>query len=534
MAKTGQKEGCNYNGDGVLLPNYGWVQNTSNLSQIRDMVELIGDKPINHNEFMRRVYSFRIQNEPDLAKWTYDARCRARAIVATGMVHLDRDIQGYVITDLGRDLIKAPKSTVIKKKNRILSQEEKEIFKKGILSNPPVIQVLMLLNNSKRNGMSLSKYDIGAQLGFAGDRGFTHIEAEYVVRIGASFNDKEGDADKWARTILSWLKQVGWVVPSVKLNYGNKTLQTYTTTEEVENVLRYDAKSVTKYVPQEMMCSEKNPFSQIVQQRRFSILQALQKGKLTSLSDLTEKINKEGLSIDSETVKFELTSLSQAGFQISKDHDIYCLEDNLLLDEIKELPKKIDLSSKDDLEKSIEHYVVEYADTIPSRLVDSLIRYGSTGRDNCAEFEGAVTRIFTFMGYNSKQLGQGNGRVADVIASYKDSMVAKSYGLIIDAKAYTKYNFNASDVRKMKEYIILHQQELMVEMIPKHAFAFVSMDFVPEEKALTEISNDTAVKGTAIDVYTLLELSSKTSKQEIKISDIYDSFTTNKRFVCPA
>jgi len=112
-------------------------------------------------------------------------------------------LQGYVITDLGKELVKAPKSNVIRKKNRILTDEEKEIFKRGILSNPPVIQVLTLLNESKRQGKSLSKYDIGARLGYAGDRGFTHIEAEYVARIGASFNDKEGDADKWARTILS-------------------------------------------------------------------------------------------------------------------------------------------------------------------------------------------------------------------------------------------------------------------------------------------------------------------------------------------
>ena len=175
MAKRGQKEGCNYTGNGSLLPNYGWVQNTSNLSMIRDMVELVGDEPINHNEFMRRVYAYRISQEPDLAKWSYDARCRARAIVATGMIRLDRNIQGYVITDLGRELLNAPKSDVIKKKNRILCDEEKEIFKRGILSNPPVVQVLSLLNSSRRQGRSLSKYDIGAQLGYAGDRGFTHI-----------------------------------------------------------------------------------------------------------------------------------------------------------------------------------------------------------------------------------------------------------------------------------------------------------------------------------------------------------------------
>ena len=529
MAKKGQKEGCSYKGDGPLLPNYGWVQNTSNLSVVRDMVELVGDDSINHYEFMRRVYAYRTRIEPDLAKWTYDARCRARAIVATGMMRLDRDKQGYAITDLGRKLINAPKSDKVGK----LSQEEIELFKKGILTNPPVIQVLTLLNNSKHNGKSLSKYDIGAQLGYAGDRGFTHIEADYVASIGASFNDKEGDADKWARTIISWLQQVGWVVPGEKLDYSGKSLKTYTTTEEVENVLRYSAKSITKYVPQEMLCSEKNPFADIVQKRRFAILKALTGRTPTHLNDLIMKINETGLTIDIETVQFELTSLSQAGFQIDHDHDLYCMQDHLILDEKKEQSNIVDVSSKDNLEKNIEHYVVKYEDSIPSKLGDSLIRYGSTGKDNCVEFEGAVTRFFTFMGYESTQLGQGNGRVADVIARYKSSKIAQSYGLIIDAKAYKKYNFNAGDIRKMKEYIILHQEELMHEMIPKHAFAFVSMDFVPEENALKEISDDTSVNGTAIDVYTLLELGALISKQKLNKSDLFNSFTTNRRYLCP-
>lgn len=107
-----------------------------------------------------------------------------------------------------------------------------------------------------------------------------------------------------------------------------------------------------------------------------------------------------------------------------------------------------------------------------------------------------------------------------------------AYGLIIDTKAYEKYNFPAGDVRKMKEYIALHGAELMQDMIPHHAFAFISMAFTPPDEHLSEIAKDTAVNGTAIDVFTLMELGSKVSKQEVSIADIYSSFTTNKLFVC--
>ena len=38
-----------YEGEGKLLTNYGWVQNTSNLSTVRDTVELVSEDGMNHN-----------------------------------------------------------------------------------------------------------------------------------------------------------------------------------------------------------------------------------------------------------------------------------------------------------------------------------------------------------------------------------------------------------------------------------------------------------------------------------------------------
>lgn len=69
-------------------------------------------------------------------------------------------------------------------------------------------------------------------------------------------------------------------------------------------------------------------------------------------------------------------------------------------------------------------------------------------------------------------------------------------------------------------------------MIPRHAFAFVSMDFNTPDDKLEEIAKDTAVNGTAIDVFSLMELGSKVAKQEVSIADIYSLFTTNRQFVC--
>lgn len=49
-----------YTGKSQLMDNYGWVQNTSNLSTIRDTVDLIPSEGVDHNSLMRSIYTFQI------------------------------------------------------------------------------------------------------------------------------------------------------------------------------------------------------------------------------------------------------------------------------------------------------------------------------------------------------------------------------------------------------------------------------------------------------------------------------------------
>ena len=54
-----------------LMNNYGWVQNTSNLSTVRDTVELVPIGGISHNELMLRIHDFRVANGDIKSKWTW-------------------------------------------------------------------------------------------------------------------------------------------------------------------------------------------------------------------------------------------------------------------------------------------------------------------------------------------------------------------------------------------------------------------------------------------------------------------------------
>ena len=402
-----------------------------------------------------------------------------------------------------------------------------------LLSSPPVIRVLSVLNDNRKNGKgAMSKYDVGSQLGFVGDIGFTHFEAEFVVRSGKSFNDAEGDADKWARTIISWLKQVGWVVQDGSIDVLGKSLPVYTTTYEVDRVLQYATRSTPKYIPQEMLCSNHHPFAEVIQRRRLSILKMLDKSPYMPIQSMVDEMKAEGIDTDEETLAFDILNLHQAGIQISKERSFYRLTDKIKLDVVSEQKSMTAEQKVAGVEKQIEHYVMVYEDSLPSRIVDNLIRYGYDGTNSAALFEMTVEKLFSFMGYEAQCLGQGHGRVADVIAKYRNTLYAKSYGLIIDTKAYEKYTFPVGDIRKMKEYITLHGAELMQDMIPNHAFAFISMAFSFPDDHLSEIARDTAVNGTAIDVFSLMEIGSKIAKQEISISELYPKFTTNKQFVC--
>lgn len=514
-----------------LMKNYGWVQNTSNLSTIRDTIDLVPDNGITHDQLRTAIKVFREERNELPKRWTWDARCRIKAIHAVGLVSLNRRIRGYELTELGQRLKQARYSELFERGHRLLSDEEKAIFRDGLLTNPPVIRVLTLLQKNMRgDNQGLSKYDVGAELGFVGDVGFTHYDPYWIVNNGQSFTNKEGDADKWGRTILSWLRQVGWVEAAESLDVEGKSLPRYRGTPEIENVLRYSVNRILRNVPIEMLCSDHHTFPKLIQKRRCIMLQLLGSNQPTTKAQIVGKLEENGINADFTIVDFEIINLRQAGFRITSDGGYYMLQDRLNLDipPIGETEK-----GENKIEKIIEENVVKFEGNIPARFIDGLIRYGYDGAKN-NEFESTVSEYFRYLGYNTTQLGQGRGRVTDVIARYiHPTIYARSYGIIIDAKATSAdYTFPAGDKRKMVEYIQKHGPELLAEKISKHAFSFVSSSFGNNvSNHLNEITTNTDIKGTAINVLTLLELGKRLKEQRIDISSFYDSLTTNREMV---
>ncbi|MCM1062815.1 MAG: restriction endonuclease, partial [Eubacterium sp.] len=97
------------------------------------------------------------------------------------------------------------------------SSQENEILTQAFLSYPPVCRILNLL----ANGQAMTKFELGSQLGFIGEAGFTSIpqhlilqglkDAATVEERNKLLSDTEGTSDKYVRTICAWLKGMGWV-----------------------------------------------------------------------------------------------------------------------------------------------------------------------------------------------------------------------------------------------------------------------------------------------------------------------------------
>jgi hypothetical protein len=245
---------------------------------------------------------------------------------------------------------------------------------------------------------------------------------------------------------------------------------------------------------------------------------------------IKSKLESEGIDASETVCQFEIVNLINAGFRITESGGYYKLKDKINLDE--ELGQPEDWV-EDRVETMIEELVVKYERTIPCRLIDHLVRYGYNDA-KAVKFESVVAEYFRFLGYEADYLGQGHGRVPDILVKWKHpNIYANSYGLIVDAKATKKvYSFPASDKRKMKEYIEKYGPSLLVEKIPNHAFSFVSPGFIDNViPHLKEISDATNIGGCAIAVRVLLEFGDRVVKGQLKVGEIYNMFNVNNLFV---
>jgi len=110
-------------------------------------------------------------------------------------------------------------------------------------------------------------------------------------------------------------------------------------------------------------------------------------------------------------------------------------------------------------------------------------------------FETKLRYVFTILGYNVTELGQGKGREPDGVAISTDGH-SGYYAIIYDAKAREKdYSIGTGD-REIVEYIRKKQRELQQQRVDNVSFLIVSSEFTDNpslESSLKEIFRATRI-----------------------------------------
>lgn len=462
--------------------------------------------------------------------WTADGYLRWA--LSLNFIQHDRETDMCKITDLGKKFSSSKPN----------SSDELEIIKESLLSYPPATQVLNILDHTKE---PVTKFFIGNQLGFRGEKGFTSYDESLMKTWFAEStlteqkkikSDIEGTSDKYARMICNWLAKVGYVSKkqdSVQTRIGKKPgVPVYSITARGSYDLRRangSAKNskIKKFLTWEFLavdCQNRN----YVRSRRAYILQLLKTTK--SFNVLLHNLKELGFNDDVEIINNDLEGLNNFGIRIEKNANNINLKDDFCDFTIPNLNITEELKNKASDKLKVK---LLKCTSLPMKYIELLdIAYDSK---RSRDFEIITTDLFKNV-FGIEAMHLGGGRKPDGIIH------TSSFGIILDTKAYRNgYSKSISQEDEMVRYIedntlrdvVRNSTEWWKNFnpeIPKGSFYFlwISSKFIGRfEEQLTSTYNRTKTYGGALNVEQLLVGAHKIQKGDIKVSEI-PSYFKNK------
>lgn len=385
--------------------------------------------------------------------WTSDGY--VRWAISTGLFDYNEKNDMVCVSEVGKRLVFS----------EIGSDEETKCFEFALLSYPPVIRVLTLLNDNE----PYTKFEIGEMLGFNGEMGFTSIPqnlfiAEVCTAVSKNEASKikqneEGDSDKYARTIANWLKQMGWVDITKKtvceMYCGKKfslEMMAYQITIRGKKALKrafgYSSNPrISRIVHFEMLAS-KAPDAEYLRYRRASLLQFLGTQKRVSYDDLKSALLQNDIKVSVDTIKDDMIGLNRIGLDISFDNNSVMLNDKIIKLVIpEERFETLEVSQiKDTVREKLKCLDHKYLSLIDLAYSDASTKAKKNA--DAREFEIKTASLFTDeLSFNGMRLGD-SGK-PDVII-YSDTN-----GTIIDNKSYKDgFNVDAHCADEMMRYVI--------------------------------------------------------------------------------
>lgn len=432
------------------------------------------------------------------------------------------------------------------------SIEEYESLTTALLSYPPVIRILSLLKEKSEQ----TKFELGSKLGFIGELGFTSIPQEIFLydycnalpaeksEIRSNF---EGDSDKYARGIASWLIQMNWVTSqrkNITATYEGKNysanLQVYSITRAGEKALlkAYGNSSnprLPRIVMFEMLASNKTTNAEYLRLQRTLLLKSISNSWKT-LEQIQATLKKENLDLSANAIADHISGLVAIGLNISERQGKYKLLDKIIC---LQLPEQTSYSS--DSVNELKELVRSKLQAVNHKyliLIDLAYSDASITRKKSAdarEFEIQTAELLTKeLSFTGLRLGDANR--PDIIIHYGES------GTIIDNKSYKDgFTLDKHNADEMSRYINENRQRIsgipnnewwknFPSEVRNFTFLFVS-SFIKGRFAdqLAYISKTQGgIKGAAINVENLLYLAEVLKTGKISYHDFFKLFANDE------
>lgn len=573
---------------------FGWVQDPSNLRSLCDVVAIFDANSKKHNELISTIipalvaekdgryellhalntvplkisYSnlvgtsfnprstsrcngivqatVRGQRRPFIVDWPADNFVRWAH--AFGFIKYNYTDDSFEITPNGLEL------TSSREPGNLLASAEKELLVCAILAYPPAVRILNLLAETETT--HLTKFELGRQLGFVGEGGFTSLPQSVLIRALATTqsseeknkmkSDWDGSSDKYARMISSWLEKLDLVKRISKTitvtigceEYTESIGQAYIITAAGivalnRTVGRSRHRRIIKNVCFEMFAT-KGSDREYLRSRRSYILKCISESRdPLSVLDVQTYLSSVNFNESAETIKDDVKGLINIGLSIVVNGDYYLWSDKIN-DFVIPLSQNLARSSltaiKDELRPQMTHLSHEYL---------SLIDLAYDGVQNRL-FEMKTIELFTeefeFNGFHL-----GSGRKPDGIVF--TTKLTNNFGFIVDTKAYSNgYNLPISQADEMERYVRENQtRDTKINPnawwlyfgtdIQSYCFMFVSGHFIGNfSSQLERISRNTGVHGTAIAITNLLLCANAYKNGTLTHQRIKDTMFNNNEF----
>lgn len=473
--------------------------------------------------------SFKTTGRNYTDNWTADGFLRWA--VSLNFLSYDRDKDTFKITKLGKEYSGTKNGSV----------EERSILREAMLSYPPATRVMMLLSEGK----PMTKFAIGSQLGFVGEKGFTSYGEETMIdmlkraenskEMTKIRSDIEGTSDKYARMICGWLIKLGFVSnkSSKYINeYGNEITgfqEYYLTGEGLHAIRQANGASKNtvkqKFLMWEFFATENERKGEqtrdFVRTRRAWTLKSLEHNH--AFDTILSSLKRHGIEEEMETLKSDLNKFVSFGIRISVNGNKVQLKDKI---NDFSIPKHVFTLEQESKEHEEIKNTFRRKTNLPEKYLELLDIAFDPKRNR--DFEIITTDLFRDV-YKLEAVHLGGGSKPDGV------VYNNNFGIILDTKAYEKgYGKDIKQIDEMIRYIEDNAErdrkrnpnmwwENFGFDIPgnNYYYLWVSGKFLPRFQEQLKMTNyRTEVNGGGLNVRQLLWGADAVQKGELDVNEI--------------